>query len=78
MKKKNYNFDADKGPHKRFMPDIEEVIVAESSNREKLEKGVDDAMIKRNFVPLIPLFYDKASKAFIQVLARFREMINIL
>jgi len=78
MKKKNYSFDPDKGPHNRFMPDIEEVIVAESPNKERLEKGVDDAMTKRNFVPLCPTFYSKTSKAFIQVLARFRKIINIL
>ncbi|QDP46398.1 MAG: hypothetical protein GOVbin1709_60 [Prokaryotic dsDNA virus sp.] len=77
-KKKKQLFGNDRGPHDRFMPDIEEVILAEGPNKKRLQKGVNETMEKHQFVPLSPMYYNKSSKTFTQVMARFRKIINIL
>ena len=77
IKTKKHIFGNDRGPHDRFMPDIEEVILAEGPNKKRLTKGINETMEKHFYVPIIPMYYNKASKSFIQIMARFRKIINI-
>jgi len=64
--------------HDRFMPDIEEIVLAEGPNEKRLVKAINKTIEKRQFVPISSIFYNKISKTFNIIMARYRKIINFL